>query len=312
MSLFAGQKTAQGFTRVSLAQILSSLNALWQSAYGSFVDLDPRSADGQMIGGIAEMMDDLNSAVADLMNIANPNGATGAFLSNISDIDQRQAQPATAKCHYIGTPGTAVPYTFTVQSTADGSSWQPLQAPAPQVTIGVDGTAAERSPAQSRAVLPRHWPGTLTDITTLMAGIDSVTNDLGTIDGDPNLRDSARNWQRPLPRNQWATCCWRPCWQSLTSPTLVVRVNASSEPALIGGVTINANTVRVVVETDGDASVDPTVTTSSTDPIANTIFALKSMGCGTQGGRARGHSMLLGFRTTSTMTWRGRWTCKSR
>ena len=33
-----------------------------------------------------------------------------------------------------------------------------------------------------------------------------------------------------------------------------MRENASSEAALIGGVTINANTVRaLVVETDGDA-----------------------------------------------------------
>ena len=141
-----------------------------------------------MIGGIAEMMDDLNSAVADLMNIANPNGATGAFLTNISALTNVKRNSATAKCHYIGTPGTAVPYTFTVQSTADGSSWKPSQAPAPQVTIGVDGTAAGTLACTTAGGLTSPLAGTWTDITTLMAGIDAVTNDLGTIDGDPSLR----------------------------------------------------------------------------------------------------------------------------
>ena len=72
MSLFRNQQTAQGFSRVSLAEIIAALEALWKSSYGADVDLNPRSADGQVIGGMAEMFDDLNNGLADLVNVLNP------------------------------------------------------------------------------------------------------------------------------------------------------------------------------------------------------------------------------------------------
>ncbi len=204
--LFAQQKTAQGFTRVSLPQIIASLEALWKGAYGSSVDLDPRSADGQMIGGIAEMMDDLNSAVADLMHVANPNGATGAFLTNIAALTNvtRNSDEKDANLRIRRQQATAT----ASQSMSD----------------------------------------------TLLAALLAL----------PGVLDAC------------------------------VRENATSEPGLIGGLTINPNTVRAVVEVQLGGAADPATTTTSTDPIANTIFALKSMGCGTQGGTGKGPLDALG------------------
>jgi hypothetical protein len=139
MSLFNAQLTAAGFVKTSLASIVAKMNTLWQGAWGADVDVDPRSADGNIIGALAEMFDDLNGIAADTVNLANPNGATGTMLANLAyltGITKNGESYPSAPCVFLGTAGTAVPYTFTVKSTDDGTSWMPPQSPLHQYTIG--------------------------------------------------------------------------------------------------------------------------------------------------------------------------------
>ena len=55
MSLFQAAITPTGYTRVSQANIIAAQNALYLAAYGADADLDPRSPEGQIIGGSSEM-----------------------------------------------------------------------------------------------------------------------------------------------------------------------------------------------------------------------------------------------------------------
>ena len=294
MTLFNAQLTSAGFTRTSLTNIQAALNTIWKSAYGSNVDVDPRSADGQMIGGLAEMFDDLNGIAADAVNIANPNGATGASLSNLAyltGIKRNAASYATAPATFTGTPGTTVPTTFTVKpSPDDGTTWKPVSS----VTIGGGGTVAGTLQCQTLGPLPSGGPplpNALTSIVTVTAGISAVTNALGTrgtsIEVDPNLR--VRRQQSTAIASQAMTDGLQAAIKTLPGVTdAVVWENNSSDPKTVGGLTINANTVRVVVEVQASGASDPAYTSSSADPVANTIFALKSSGCGTQCAASRG------------------------
>jgi hypothetical protein len=288
MTLFNVQLTTSGFSRVSLAQIVSALNAIWQAAYGADIDLDPRSADGQIIGGLAEAFDDLNGIAADTVNLLNPNGATGAMLSNLlylTGISRNAASYATAPATFTGASGTPVPTTFVVKSTYDGTLWSPVGA----VTIGGGGTVAGTLRCQTIGPLPNGGPpmaGTLTQIITVTAGIDSVTNAVGVrgaiIEGDPNAR--IRRQQSTAIASQGMTDGLQAAIKALTGVVdAVVWENNSSSPMTVGDVSINPNTLRVVVEVNDGGAADPVHTSSSSDPIANTILALKSCGCGTQG-----------------------------
>jgi hypothetical protein len=288
MSLFNAQLTTSGFARKSLAEIKAALDVLWQSAYGASVDVDPRSADGQMIGGLAEMFDDLNSIAADTTNIVNPNGANGAFLANLAyltGIARNPANYATAPTTFAGTPGTHVPTTFVVKSTDDGTSWSPVA----EVVIGGGGTIAGTLRCSTIGPLPNGGPplpGKLTQIITVTAGIDSVTNALGTrgatAENDPNLR--IRRQQSTAIASQAMTDGLQAALKKLPGVIdAIVWENDRSDPVTVGGATINPNTVRAIVEVETSGPADPTRTSSSADPIANTIFTLKSSGCGTQG-----------------------------
>jgi hypothetical protein len=297
MSRFNGQLTTAGISRAALSSIVSDLEDAWKATYGADCDVDPRSADGQTIGVVAEMFDDLNALACDTANIANPNGATGAMLANLAfltGIKKNGASYATAPCSYTGTYGTAVPYTFQVRSTADGTLWAPLQYPASQVFIGEDGTATGTLVCTTIGPLASGGPplaATLTQIITITSGIDSVTNDVGVpgalIEGDANLR--VRRQQSTAIASQGMTDGLQAALQALPGvAAAVVWENDTSNPVVIGSSappnSIGANSLWVIVQVTGEGAADPTGTSSSDDPVANTIFRLKGHACATQGG----------------------------
>jgi hypothetical protein len=133
----------------------------------------------------------------------------------------------------------------------------------------------------------------LTDIITPISspgnGWVSVTNAAGTPgylqEGDPNLR--VRRQQSTAIASQATTDGLQAALKALPGVVdAVVWENNTTSPITIqtgGGSTINPNTVRVIAHVTSSGPADPAGTTSSTDPIANSIFALKGNGCNTQG-----------------------------
>jgi hypothetical protein len=117
------------------------------------------------------------------------------------------------------------------------------------------------------------------------------------VEGDPNLR--IRRQQATAIASQSLGDTLLAALKAIPHITdAVVRENATSSPATIGGSTINPNTLRVVVETDGDVSVDPAHTSASADPVALAIFNAKSVGCATQGAISKAPVDALGVAHT--------------
>jgi hypothetical protein len=279
---------------VSLSTIKAAIDALYQAAYGADADLDARSPDGQISGGLAEMFDDLNSIAEDtVLGLVNPNGATGQMLSGLMALTgcpRHAATYSSAPATFTGTPGTVIATTKTVQSTEDGTTWSPTE----QITIGGGGTATGtlRCTTSGRPASGRVPAATLTTIQTPVTGWAAVTNAVGTpgynVELDPNGR---------IRRQQSVAVASQGMSDSLQAALIniphivdaVVWENDTPNPVVVGesGNTISKNTILVLVRTDGDASVDPTQTSDENDPVANAIYALKGHGCGTQGDTAK-------------------------
>jgi hypothetical protein len=289
-TIFSAQLTSSGFTRASMLDIKSVIDGLYLAAYGSDADLGATSPDGMISGGLSEMFDDLNAVAEDThRGLTDPNAATGQTLSgmaNLTGCTRNSASYSTAPATFSGVSGTVIDTTKVVQSTVDGSLWSPLAT----VTIGSGGTITGTLKAQvsgppAQGAIP---PTTLTVIQTPVTGWASVTNAVGTpgvnIECDPNLR--VRRQQSVAIASQAMTDGLQAAIKSIPHISdAVVWENNTINPIAIGdpGNVINANSLLVFVKPDGDASVDPSATSSSGDPVANTIFALKGCGCGTQG-----------------------------
>ena len=319
MSLLNSQLTASGFVRTSLSNIVSALNTIWQGAFGADADIDPRSADGNIIGSIAEMFDDLNGIAGDTLNLANPNGATGNMLANLAyltGIAKNGASFPSAPCTFTGTPTTVVPYTFTVKSTVDGTSWMPPQSPAAQYVIGSGGTVTGSLICTTIGPLVSGGPApaaTLTQIVTITAGIASVTNTVGipgaVVEGDPNLRIRRQN--ATAIASQAMTDGMQAAIQALPGVVnAVVWENNLGSPVTIGtggSNVINANTVRAIVQVTPLGSADPSTTGSGNDPIANLLWTLKGNACNTQGAWSKypldnvGNSHLIQYDTAQAL-----------
>jgi uncharacterized phage protein gp47/JayE len=192
-TIFSEQLTSTGFTRKSLTDIKNYIDDLYRAAYGADADLDPRSPDGQVSGGLSELFDDLNGMAEDaIIGLTNPNAATGTTLSGqmiLTGCPRNAATRSTAPAAFSGSDGVIVTPDDVVQSTEDGSLWIPLTS----YTLsggGAQGTlqAHEYGPPASGRILA----GTLTVIQTPKTGWSGVTNAAGVpgynVEGDANAR----------------------------------------------------------------------------------------------------------------------------
>ena len=296
-TLFSAQLQSTGFQRKALAGsggILEAIQNLFLAAYGADADLDPRSPDGQICGGLAEMFDDLNGIAYDThQGLTNPSAATGQMLSGmmvLTGCPRNGASFSSATATFTGTPATVIDTTKVVQSSLDGSLWSPVAT----VTIGSGGTATGTlqctvSGPPAQGTIP---PDTLTIIQTPVTGWASVTNLGGlpgyNIEGDANAR--VRRQQSVAIASQGMTDGLQAALMRIQHVVqAVVWENTTTSVVTIGGSgnTINPNSLRVIVRVDGGSSADPAITSSSDDPVANMIYTLKGHGCGTQGAHVK-------------------------
>lgn len=289
-TIFSSQLTGAGFVRVPLTTIKDHIDGLYRAAYGDDADLDPRSSDGQMSGGLAEMYDDLNAIAEDTVRgLTDPNAATGQMLSGqmiLTGCPRNAASKSTAPATFSGDPGTVIDTTKVVQSTEDDSLWSPVET----VTIGEGGTAAGTLQCQVAGppASGRVPATTLTKIQTPVDGWDTVTNAVGVpgynVEGDPNGR--VRRQQAVAIASQGMTDGLQAALKTIPHVLdAVVWENDKSYDVTVGspGNVINKNSLRAFVRVDIGSSADPGVTASTEDPVANMIGTLKGHGCGTQG-----------------------------
>jgi uncharacterized phage protein gp47/JayE len=299
MSLFAENITPTGYVRTPLTSIKADLEALWVAAFGADADLDARSADGQIIGGLAEMFSDLEANVADTyQGLANPNGATGQFLTNIAGINglaRNSGMASYVPVTIYGTPSTGIPADTLLQSTMpDGTTatWSDVYTLDPGTGVQTPGSviAGGGASANTWAVCTvdgatRCPAATPMKLLSVIAGLTTVTvtSDamLGYVsESDPNLRVRRQNSFGLAARG----------------PADALDAALNNMPAVVSQAAVWENNTGVTVSYPGGASIAPhsmrvivvMAPNADQDLVAQKIYDLKPSGCGLQGAVTNG------------------------
>ena len=167
-----------GFSADDVASVRAAVAQAWKQAFKSDgtaeLNTEPETPAGQLVDSQTASIVQKDSEILYLANMLNPLKATGIFQDALAEIYFLQRKPAIASSAVIkctGLPGTVIPLSAQVRSTADDTVWQNTEA----VTIGSDGTCECVFECQSAGLISAA-AGTLSRINTMVAGWDTAIN----------------------------------------------------------------------------------------------------------------------------------------
>ena len=138
------------------------------------LDTDPETPAGQLIDSITAEVTQKDSEVLYLANQFNPLTASGKWqeaIGQIYFIDRKSGVNSTAVCTCTGRGGTVISAGAQIESSVTGTKWVCAEDATIPSTGSVDVTfTCQEAGAVSASA------GTLTQIITVTAGWDSVTN----------------------------------------------------------------------------------------------------------------------------------------
>lgn len=214
MTMSGSYIDSTGFHRMTLAERKEDLEALWISVFGSSIDMDPDSPDGQIIGILAEKFSSLDGIAEVIYNgLASPNGASGTMLSNLvllSGLSRKTGSATTVTAILGGVPGTVVGTTALARCTEITDSTVTF-SPVTPITIGANGTGTGvfRCNQIGDFAVPA---GSLTKIQTVIPGWEEVTNAADGVRGFFAETDERLRWRRQasvaLPANGMTDALW--------------------------------------------------------------------------------------------------------
>jgi uncharacterized phage protein gp47/JayE len=164
---------ADGISAPTYAEIYQSLQASFQSIYGSDGYIDADSQDGQLLAVFAKAIYDANSMAIFVYNNYSPSSAQGAGLSSavkINGIRRQSPSRSTVTVLVVGQIGTQID--GGVVSDANGVNKWDLPASVlipPAGQVEVTATAQEDGAVEAPAA-------SVTQIVTPILGWQSVTN----------------------------------------------------------------------------------------------------------------------------------------
>ena len=167
-----------GFSVDDVSDVRSAVAQAWKQAFKSDgtaeLNTEPETPAGQIIDSQTASITQKDSELLYLANMLNPLKATGIFqdaLAEIYFLQRKPAIPSSAVIKCTGLPGTVIPVSAQVMSTADDTIWQNTEAQ----TIGDDGTCECVFECQSAGLISAA-AGTLSRINTMVAGWDTAVN----------------------------------------------------------------------------------------------------------------------------------------
>ena len=178
--------TLLGYVRRRLSEYVEQIKAGYYGIFGENIDISNDSPDGQIIGINAEVLANLDQALEDVYNAFDPNAAQGLSLSKLvllNGISRKEATQSTAAVTLTGIAGVVVPLGSVIK-TSDTEAEFTLDADV-TLTGGSDAgvvTAVELGPISALI-------GTLTSISTPIAGWTSVTNAADAVLGQEEETD---------------------------------------------------------------------------------------------------------------------------
>jgi uncharacterized phage protein gp47/JayE len=179
--------TSIGISAPSYADIYTSLQASFQSIYGSDSYLAPDSADGQILAVVAQAINDCNNTCIATYNGFSPTYAQGAGLSSVVKINGLQRlipSNSTVNVTIVGVAGTTI-NNGNVQDT-NGNTWNLPSS----VVIPSGGSIVVTATAQNAGAISANI-GQVNIIGTPTLGWQSVYNYSAAAVGNPVESDAA-------------------------------------------------------------------------------------------------------------------------
>jgi uncharacterized phage protein gp47/JayE len=168
------QINSTGFQMTRLDERFTQLVQALQIIFGSDINTDPNSIDGQWVGILAEAVNNCDSLAEAIYQSLDPDTAIGAALSRLVKLNGITRQPgsySTVLLTLTGTDGTLIPAGSLVSSMDGSTTWQTL------ADAMIDGTGTVQVQAQCTVMGPSAAGiGTLTTISTPIYGWQTVTN----------------------------------------------------------------------------------------------------------------------------------------
>lgn len=243
--------TEQGFTVKSAAEITADLDAKFVGTFGSQFDTSAESPDGQLIGIVAKLLEDVWQQAEGAYNAYNPSNAYGVGLDKVAEINgitRITNLPTSVAITFSGTAGAVVPAGYIVK-TVDGLEFATVAvAVIPAiVTAKCTTQGAIRILANEVHVLTTAIAG-LTGATNLEPGITGIVRE-----EDPAFR--ARRENSTISRGTSSIDAIYEGVKSLNLPYIAIIENTTS--ATVDGVP--ANSFLVVVEGGTPAEVSQVI-----------------------------------------------------
>ena len=243
--------TEQGFTVKSAAEITADLDAKFVGTFGSQFDTSAESPDGQLIGIVAKLLEDVWQQAEGAYNAYSPSNAYGVGLDKVAEINgitRITNLPTSVAITLSGTAGTVVPAGYIVK-TVDGLEFATVAvAVIPAiVTAKCTTQGAIRILANEVHVLTTAIAG-LTGATNLEPGITGIVRE-----EDPAFR--ARRENSTISRGTSSIDAIYEGVKSLNLPYIAIIENTTS--ATVDGVP--ANSFLVVVEGGTPAEVSQVI-----------------------------------------------------
>ena len=262
-----------GFSADDVAAVRAAVAQAWKQAFKSDgtaeLNTEPETPAGQIIDSQTASITQKDSELLYLANMLNPLKATGIFQDALGEIYYIRRKPAIASSAAIkctGLPGTVIPVSAQVMSTADDTIWQNTEAR----TIGADGTCECVFECQSAGLISAA-AGTLSRINTMVAGWDTAVNPRAATVGQNAETQGAFEARRyasvGLNSRGTIAAVYARVANCANVVSCIVRENKTNMPIEIDGYFIKAHSVFVSVVGGSD------------EDIAEAIYNSCSAGC---------------------------------
>ena len=262
-----------GFSADDVSDVRATVAQAWKQAFRSDntaeLNTEPETPAGQIIDSQTASIVQKDSEVLYLANMFNPLKATGIFqdaLAEIYFLQRKPAIPSSAVIKCTGLPGTVIPVSAQIMSTADDTVWQNTEA----VTIGADGTCECVFECQSSGLISAA-AGTLSRINTMVAGWDTAVNPRAATVGQNAETQGAFEARRytsvGLNSRGTIAAVYARVANCANVVSCIVRENKTNVPIEIDGYFLKAHSVFVSVVGGSD------------EDIAEAIYNSCSAGC---------------------------------
>lgn len=169
-----GSITNTGYVPVALADWISRFETLFRRVYGSDIDLSAKSADGQMVGILAQIFADQDEQIATGFSMLDPNQASGTWVDQfLAYLALRRKSAQTTQLTIVkieGTRDTVIRPPYIVVSKS-GTKFQLNST----VAIGDDGTVQTSFSSVEQGQFKVLAGDELTPETVVL-GVSKVTN----------------------------------------------------------------------------------------------------------------------------------------